>query len=147
MNSFTTKLFSNTSVQLFADNTDNSCTDFLPEQLNQEGQREVSTSEVFYPSTYRNVTKRKFMFFDENFSKLSKYWFWELVFILPTRILLRTWTLSFKKDTFRAKAPSPWECLEELRKMRFTLYKKEIVLHFLVRTWDTFSEVISAMSC
>ena len=37
---------------------------FLPEQLNLEGQWEVENSEISYTSMYQNVTEGKFMFFD-----------------------------------------------------------------------------------
>ena len=36
---------------------------FLPEQLNLEGQWKVAISEISYPSMYQNVTERKFMVF------------------------------------------------------------------------------------
>ena len=36
-------------------------------------------------------------------------------------------------------AVSQLNCLEERKKLRFTLQMKYLVLHFLLRTWDTFS--------
>ena len=69
MQSFTMELVSNASGKLFPDNTLSSCTNFLPEQLNLEGQWEVAISEISYPSVYQNITEGKFKFFDQKFSK------------------------------------------------------------------------------
>ena len=69
MDSFTLELVSNASWELFPDNTLSSFTNFLPEQVNLEGQWEVAFSEISYPSMYQNITERKFKFFDENLSK------------------------------------------------------------------------------
>ena len=70
MDSFTIELVSNAFGGLFPDNTLTSFTNFLPEQVNLEGQWEVAISEISYPSMYQNITEGKFKFFDE---KLSKY--------------------------------------------------------------------------
>ena len=69
MDSFTIELVSNASAELFPNNTLSSLTNFLPEQLNLEGQWEVAISETSYPSMYQNITEGKFMFFDEKLSK------------------------------------------------------------------------------
>ena len=69
MDSFTIELVSNASGELFPDNTLSSFTNFLPEQVNMEGQWEVAISEISCPSMYQNITKEKFNFFDEKFSK------------------------------------------------------------------------------
>ena len=74
MESFTIELVSNASAQLFPDNTQSSFTNFLPEQLNLEGQWEVAISEISYPSMYQNVTEGRFMFFDKNFSKSPEFY-------------------------------------------------------------------------
>ena len=50
MDSFTKELVSNASGELFPDNTLSSFTNFLPEQVNLEGQWEVAISEIFHPS-------------------------------------------------------------------------------------------------
>ena len=70
MDSLTIELVSNASGELFPDNTLSSFTNFLPEQLNLEGQWEVAISEISYPSMYQKITEGKCKFFDE---KLSKY--------------------------------------------------------------------------
>ena len=73
MESFTIKLVSNASAQQFPDNTLTSLTNFLPEQLNLDGQWKVAISETSYPSMHQNVTEGKFMFFDKILSKSSEF--------------------------------------------------------------------------
>ena len=77
MESLTIELISNASAQLFSDNTLSSSTNFLPEQLNLDGQWEVAISEKSYPSMYQNVTEGKFMFFDKKLSKSSQFYYLE----------------------------------------------------------------------
>ena len=72
MVSLTTELVSNASRELFQDNTLSSFTNFLPEQVNLEGQWEVATSEISYPSMYQNITEGKLKFFDAKLSKSTK---------------------------------------------------------------------------
>ena len=67
-----------------------------------------------------------------------------LVFTFPLRILLKPWTLSFNKNTITTNAVSQLKCLEERQKLRFTL-QKNVVLPFLVRIWDTSSNLMLAM--
>ena len=67
----TIESLSNASGELFPNNTLSSFTNFLPEQLNLEGQWEVAISEISYPSMYQNTTEDKFKFFDEKFSKYT----------------------------------------------------------------------------
>ena len=69
MDSFTKELVSNASGELFPNNTLSSFTNFLPEQVNLEGQWEVAISETSYPSMYQNITEGKFKFFDQKLSK------------------------------------------------------------------------------
>ena len=69
MDSFTIELVSNASGELFPDNTLSSFTNFLPEQINLEGQWEVAISEISYPSMYQNITEGYFKFFEEKLSK------------------------------------------------------------------------------
>ena len=69
MDSFTIELVSNASGELLPDNTLSSFTNFLPEQVNLEGQWEVAISEISYPSMYQNITEGYFKFFDEKLSK------------------------------------------------------------------------------
>ena len=69
-----------------------------------------------------------------------------LVFTLALRILLKPWTLSFKKDTITAKAVSQLNCLEEQKLMRFNLQMKDLVLHCFERICETFPEITLAMN-
>ena len=69
MDSFTIELVSNASRELFPNNTLSSFTNFLPEQVNLEGQWEVAISKISYPSMYQNKTEGYFKFFDEKLSK------------------------------------------------------------------------------
>ena len=71
MDSFTIKLVSNASGELFPDITLSSFTNSLPEQVNLERQWEVANSEKSYPSMYQNITEGYFKFFDEKYSKLT----------------------------------------------------------------------------
>ena len=69
LDSFTKELVSNASGEIFTDNTLNSFTNLLPDQVNLEGQWEVAFSEISYPSVYQNITEGKFKFFDKKLSK------------------------------------------------------------------------------
>ena len=71
MHSFTIELVSNASSGLFPDNAFSSFTNFLPDQVNLEGQGEVGISEISYPSLYQNVTDGNFLFYDALYSKTT----------------------------------------------------------------------------
>ena len=77
MDFFTIELVSNASSELFPNNTLSSFTNFLPEQVNLEGQWEVAVSEISYPSMYQNVTEGRFMFRDNELSKTKDYYYLE----------------------------------------------------------------------
>ena len=77
MDSFTIQLVSNASSQLFPNNTLSTFTNFLPEQVNLDGQCEVAISENFNPLTCQNVTEEKFMFYDEKLSKTTEAYYLE----------------------------------------------------------------------
>ena len=77
MESVTIELVSNASAQLFPDNTLSSFTNFLPEQLNLEGQWEVAISEIPYPSMYQNVTEGKITYLGKKISKSSEFYYLE----------------------------------------------------------------------
>ena len=72
MDSFTIELVSNASGELFLDNTLSSFTNFLPEQIKLEGQWEVATSEISYPSMYQNITGDISSFWTRNFQNLRQ---------------------------------------------------------------------------
>ena len=77
MESFTIELVSYASAQLFPDNTHSFFSNFLPEQLNLDGQSEVAISEISYPSMYQNVTEGKVTFFEKKLSKSSEFYYLE----------------------------------------------------------------------
>ena len=68
MASLTIELVFNAFANFFVDITLCSFINFLSEQLNLKGQRELAISET---SMYQSVTEGKYMFFDTNFSKSS----------------------------------------------------------------------------
>ena len=78
MDSFTVEVVSNASGDLFPEKTLSSFTNFLPEQVNLEGQREVAISEISYPSMFQKLTEGKFRFFDEKLSKTTSTYSIEL---------------------------------------------------------------------
>ena len=69
MDSFTMELVSNASGELFPDNALSSFRNFLPAQVNLEGQWEVAILEISYPSLHQNTTEGNFKLFDEKLSK------------------------------------------------------------------------------
>ena len=71
MDSFTIELVSSDFGEFFPNDTLSSFTNFLPEQVNLEGQTEVAISAISYPSMYQNITEGKFRFFDKKISKLT----------------------------------------------------------------------------
>ena len=77
MEAFTIELVSNASSQLFQNNTLSSFTNFLPEQVNLDGQWEVAISENSYPSMYQHVTEGKFIFYDEKLSRTTEAYYLE----------------------------------------------------------------------
>ena len=134
MESFRIELVSGCTSIFFSDKTLNFFRNFLLEQLTQwEGEWEVAISEKSYPSMYHNVTERKFVFLTRNFQICQNSTLWNLVFTLPLRILLKLWTLSFRKHTITAKAVSQLKCLQELKKLTFTLGMKDPVSRFFSR--------------
>ena len=64
MNSFTVELVSNASFDCYPNNTLSSFTNFLPEQINLEGEWKVAITELSYPSLYQNITDGKCFYLD-----------------------------------------------------------------------------------
>ena len=60
--------------------------------------------------------------------------------------IVEAMNILLNKDTITAKTVSKLKCLEEHKKLRFTLQMKNPVLHSLVGIWDTFSEVMLVMN-
>ena len=77
MDSFTIQLVSNASSEMFPNNTLSPFTNFLPQQVNLEGQWEVAVSEISYLSMYQKVTEGKFSFHDNELSKTKYYYYLE----------------------------------------------------------------------
>ena len=51
-----------------------------------------------------------------------------------------------KNDTITAKIVSQLKCLEEGKKVRFTLQIMYLVMQYLIKIWDIFSEVMLAVN-
>ena len=77
MESFILELVPNASALIFPANTLSYFTNFLPEQLNLEGQWEVANSEIAHTSMHQNVTEGKVMFFHKKISKSSEVYYRE----------------------------------------------------------------------
>ena len=71
MDSFIIELVSNDSGEFFPDKTLSSFANFLPEQVNLEGQWAVAISERSYPSLYQNITEGYSKFRDKKLSKTT----------------------------------------------------------------------------
>ena len=146
MESLTIELVSNASVQLFPDNTLSSFTNFLPEQLNLDGQWEVAISEISYPSMYQNVTEGEFLFFDKKLSESSEFYYLEpglypsiTDFVEAMNILIQE-RHNHSENCIKVKVSRKTQKVESR-----TLQIKDLLLHVLVRISDTFSEVMLLM--
>ena len=64
MNSFTVELISNASFDCYPNNTMSTFTNFLPEQINLDGEWEVAITELSYPSLYQNINDGTFFYLD-----------------------------------------------------------------------------------
>ena len=64
MNSFTVELVPNASFDCYPNNTLSSFTNLLPEQINLEGEWEVTITELSYPSLYQNITAGEYFYLD-----------------------------------------------------------------------------------
>ena len=119
---------------------------FVPEQLNLELQWEVAFLEISCHHCTKMLQRGCWCFFDkENFQCRQKFKIWKSVCTFLIQILLKPWTLSFKKDTITAKMVSQLKCLEERNNLRFILQRDDLVLLFSW-TWGTSSKVMMAMS-
>ena len=59
---FIIELVSNASMDVYPDNSIASFTNFLPEQINVEGDWEVALLEVSYPNLYHNIVDGRFRY-------------------------------------------------------------------------------------
>ena len=82
------------------------------------------------------------------------YVFWQDTLKIVRILSSGTWSLPFhygycwnhehfiQERHNHRKAVSPLKFLEKRKRLRFTLQRKDLVLHFLVPVWDTLSEVM-----
>ena len=75
MSSFIVELVSSASSEIYPQNSLSAFTNFLPEQLNLEGDWEVALLEISYPSLINNVTSGKFWYIHKNdkYQKTNNY--------------------------------------------------------------------------
>ena len=146
MESFTIKLISNASAQLFPDNTLNSFTNFLPEQLNLDGQWFVAISEISYLSLYQNVTEGKFMFSDKKLSKSSEFFYLEPGLYPSIKDIVEAMNILIQERHNHTGNFIKVKVSRRTQKLRYTLQMMDPVSNFLVRIWDTFSEVLLVMN-
>ena len=69
MKQFIIELVSNASTDVYPDNSLSSFTNFLPEQVNLDGDWEVALMEILYPSLYHNVTDGTFRYKEDKSDK------------------------------------------------------------------------------
>ena len=146
MDSLTVEWVSNAAGELFPNNTISSFTNFLPEQLNLEGQWEVAVSEKSYPSMYQNVTEGKFMFFDKKRSTSSEFCYLEPGLYPFITDIVEAMNILIQEKHNHSENCIKFKCHEERKKMNFTLIMKDLVLHSLEKIWDTFPEVMLVMN-
>ena len=80
------------------------------------------------------VIEGKFKLFDENnFQSCLNFTIWNPVLTVPLGILLTPWTATIKKDTIRARVVSSWKRLEKRKEFRFTVQRKDLFSHSLVK--------------
>ena len=103
MDSFTIELVSNACGELIPDNTHSSFTNFLPEQVNLEGQWEVAISEISYPSMYQNITEGKFKFFDKKLSASTSIYIIKLGLYTSITDIVEAMNTFFKRETTTTK--------------------------------------------
>ena len=146
MESFTIDLVSNAYGQLFPDKTLCFFTNFLPEQLNLDGQWEVWISEISYPSMCQNVTEQKIMFVDKKLPKSLEFYYLE-----PGLYPSITDVVEAMKILIQERHNHSENCIKikvsrRTQKVEIYLANEAPGLAFLVRIWDTFSQVILVMN-
>ena len=129
MESFTIELVSNASAQLFPDKTLSSSTNFLPEQLNLDGQWEVAISEISYRSMYQNVTEGKFMFFDKKLSKSSDIYYLEPGLYPSITDIVEAMNTLIQERHNHSENCITVKLSRRSKKLRFTLQMRDPILH------------------
>ena len=91
---------------------------------------------------YQNVREGNFMFIDKKLSKSLKFYYLEPgLYPSLTDIVEAMNTLIQNRHNQSGNCITVKES-RRTRKLRFTLQRKNLFLHSLVRIWDTYSEVI-----
>ena len=142
MDSPTRQLVSITSGELLPDKRLKSFTNFLPEQVNLEGQWEVAISETSYPSMYQKTSEARLKIFDENFSKSTTTYNLELgLYTTITDIVKAMNTLIQQRnnhnETCRTVKVSP-----KTQKLQLFLQTIPLLLHSVSPTQVTFLETM-----
>ena len=132
MDSFTIELVSNASGELFPDNALSSFTNFLPQQVNLEGQWEVAIS------MYPNITEGNFKFFDKKLSKsTSTYSIEPGLYTSITDIVEAMNTLIQERKNHNETCITA-RFLAEHKKLYLCLQTIALVLHSVAPTWVIF---------
>ena len=119
MDSFIIELVSNASSELFPDNTLSSFTNFLPDQVNLEGQWEVAISEFSYPSMYQNVTDGNFLFYDAICTKTTTAYYLEPGLYSSVPDIVEALNLLIKRETITMKIALLLKYLVAQKKLNF----------------------------
>ena len=90
-------------MQLFPGNTLSSFTNFLPEQLNLECHCNLQFRKNPTHQGTKMSRRENLCFLTGNFQSHQNSKTLKLLFTLPLPVLLKPWTLSFKRDTTTAK--------------------------------------------
>ena len=105
----------------------------------------ATESEGQWEKCTKTSQRKTSCFLTRNFQTRQNCIISNLVFTFPIRILSKPRTLSFKKETITTRSVLQLNCLEEPKKLEFTMQLKDMVLHFLVWTWENSSELMLAM--
>ena len=111
---------------------------FLPEQQNIENHWEVAISEIPYPSMYQNDTWESLCFLFQKLSKSFKFNCLESGLHPSVTDFVEAMNTLVQERSNRCKNCITDKVSRRTQKLRFSLQMKDPVLHFLVRTWDTF---------
>ena len=146
MLSFELELASNAYVQLFTDKTFNSFTNFLGDHLNLEAFWGVETSEISYPSRYQSITVGKIMYFEKKLSKSSGFQNLKPANYLLIADIALAMNIFLNERQQHSENCITLEVSRRTRTIEIFLQMKDPFLNSLLRTWDTFSEIMLAMN-
>ena len=86
------------------------------------------------------------MFFDEKNSKSSEFYYLEAGLYTRITDIVEAMTTLIQKRHNDSEICITVKMSMRSQNLRYTFQMKDMVFHFLVRTWDTFSEVIFEMN-